>query len=203
MTKDIVTLTVQKRTSMGKGFNRRLRAAGVIPAVFYTAGGESTPVQVAEAPLMKIFETMGRTTVFNVAIEDGDTKTVAPALLWDIDFHPTKTRLLHVDFYGVDLNKEVKIRIPLEFRGVAKGAKLGGILETFVESLDVVGKPLDIPNKLVVDVTPLDLGAMLRIGDLPLPEGVRAASNTASPVLLVKDKSASGKEEGEEGGASK
>ena len=192
------TLTVQKRSSTGKGFNRRLRAKGVIPAVFYTAGGESTPVQVQEAPLTKLFESLGRTTVFNVEIDDNGKKETAPALIWDIDFHPTKNKFLHVDFFGVDLKKEIKIRVPLVFTGSAKGAKLGGVLETFFEHVDVFGKPLDLPSKVVVDVSPLDLGDTLRVADLVLPEGVRPATDSTRTIILVKDKSAaSGDGEGD------
>jgi large subunit ribosomal protein L25 len=189
MTREFATLTVQKRTSTGKGFNRRLRAEGIIPAVFYISGGESIPVQVAEASLKKIFETMGRTTVFNVEVEDGGKKIAAPALIWDIEYHPTKNRFQHVDLFGVDLKKKIKIRIPLEFTGTAKGTKLGGVLETFVEFVDLIGKPLDIPNKIMVDISDLGLGETLRVANIVLPEGVRAATNGSTPVILVKDKS--------------
>ena len=187
---DFTTITVQKRTSTGKGANRRLRAQGIIPAVFYTPKGENVPVQVAEAPLKKLFETMGRTTVFNVEIEDGGKKDVHPALIWDIDYYPIKNRFQHVDFFGVDLKKEITIRVPLAFTGTAKGAKLGGVLETFLEFVDLIGKPLDIPSKLMVDVTPLDLAETLRVADLVMPEGVRPATDGSQAIVLLKDKSA-------------
>ncbi len=186
---DFATLTVQKRSSTGKGANRRLRAQGIIPAVFYTAGGESMPVQVAEAPLKKFFDAMGRTTVFNVEIEDGGKKDVHPALIWDIDYYPTKNRFQHVDFFGVDLKKEIKIRVPLEFSGTAKGTKLGGVVEMYIEFVDVIGKPLDLPRKLVVDLTPLNLGEILRVANLPMPEGVRSAMEGSQAILHVRDKS--------------
>ncbi|MDL2209964.1 50S ribosomal protein L25/general stress protein Ctc [Desulfovibrio sp. OttesenSCG-928-O18] len=189
---DFATLTVQKRNSTGKGANRRLRAQGIIPAVFYTAGGASIPVQVQEAPLKKLFAAMGRTTVFNVEIEDGGKKEVAPALIWDIEYYPTKNRFQHVDFFGVDLKKDVKIRVPLEFTGTAKGVKLGGVLEAFIEFVDVIGKPLDLPSKLALDVTPLGLGDSLRVSDLTLPEGVRPAMEASKTIIQIKDKSASG-----------
>lgn len=195
---DFATITVQKRNSTGKGANRRLRAQGIIPAVFYTSGGAGIPVQVQEAPLKKLFETMGRTTVFNVEIEDGGKKEIAPALIWDIEYYPTKNRFQHVDFFGVDLKKEVRIRVPLEFTGIAKGVKLGGVLEAFTEFVDVIGKPLDLPNKLMIDVTPLELGDSLRVSDLALPDGVRPAMEGSKTVIQVRDKSASGDEDGAE-----
>ncbi len=192
---DFPTLTVQKRTATGKGCNRRLRKQGIIPAVFYTPGGENVPVQVAEAPLKKIFATMGRTTVFNVEIEDGAKKTVSPALIWDADYYPIKNRFQHVDFFGVDLDKELKIRVPLEITGTAKGTKLGGVLETFFESIEVFSKPLSLPSKLVIDVTPLELNQSLRVADLVLPDGVRAATNGSLTLVSVLTKSASDEDE--------
>jgi large subunit ribosomal protein L25 len=196
---DFATITVQKRSSTGKGANRRLRAQGIIPAVFYTSKGESTPVQVAEAPLKKLFETMGRTTVFNVEIEDGAQRETHPALIWDIEYYPTKNRFQHVDFFGVDLKRDIKVRVPLAFTGTAKGAKLGGVLETFMEYIDLIGKPLDIPNKLTVDVSPLDLAGTLRVSDLGMPEGVRPATDASQAIVFLRDKSAAG--EGAEGEA--
>lgn len=194
---DFATITVQKRSSTGKGANRRLRAQDIIPAVFYTPKGDSIPVQVAEAPLMKLFEAMGRTTVFNVEIEDNGKKDIHPALIWDIDYYPTKNRFQHVDFFGVDLKKEIKIRVPLVFSGSAKGAKLGGVLETFLEFVDLIGKPLDIPSKLPVDVSPLSLGETLRVADLTMPQGVRPATDASQAIAFLRDKSAASDEAGE------
>jgi len=185
---EFATLTVQKRSSTGKGANRRLRAQGIIPAVFYTPQGDSFPIQVAEAPLVKIFEAMGRTTVFNIEVEDGDQKDIRPALIWDIEYYPTKNRFQHVDFFGVDIQKEIKLRVPLVFSGSAKGLKQGGVLENFMEFVDLIGKPLDIPSKLVVDTTPLTLGETLRVGDLVLPEGVSPGTETTKTILHIKDK---------------
>lgn len=195
---DFATITVQKRTATGKGANRRLRARGIIPAVFYTPSGDSVPVQVEEAPLKKLFETIGRTTVFNVEIDDNGKKDIAPALIWDIEYFPTKNRFQHVDFFGVDLNKEIKLHVPLEITGTAKGAKLGGVVDVFFETIILAGKPLDLPNKLTVDITDLGLNDSIRIGDLPLPEGVRALIDANRAIVFVKDKSAGSDAEGGE-----
>ena len=183
-------LNIQKRNATGKGANRRLRAAGIIPAVFYKAGGESIPVQVEEAALEKIFETIGKTAVFNVEIENKGSKELVPALIWDTEYYPTKKRFQHVDFRGVDLNRDITLRIPLEFSGTAKGSKLGGELEAFIEAVDVVGKPMTLPRKITVDVTPLDLGESFRVADLNLPEGVRPAMDATRTIIRVRDKSA-------------
>ncbi len=190
MSTSFTTLTVQKRSTIGKGGNRRLRAQGIIPAVFYSPGGENVPIQVAEAAFKKIFEKLGRTTVFNIEIEDNEKKSVFPTLIWDLDYYPVKNRIQHVDFFGVDLNKELKVRVPLEFAGTAVGTKLGGVMETFFEHIDVFSKPLALPNKIIVDVTSVELGQTLRVGDLSLPEGVRAATDASVTLLSVHTPSA-------------
>ena len=189
MTTDFASITVQKRTATGKGINRRLRAQGIIPAVFYTPGGQNIPVQADEAALKKLFETTGRTRIFNIEIEENGKKETAPALIWDIEYYPTKNRFQHVDFFGIDLNKEIKLRIPLEFAGTAKGTKLGGIVEAFFESLILVGKPLDLPHKVIVDISNLGLNDYFRVSDLPLPEGVHPILDANRAIVFVKDKS--------------
>lgn len=182
---DLKVLAAQKRDTAGKGFNRRLRQEGVIPGVFYTGQGENISVQMPAASLNKIFGEVGRTTVFNLEIADGDKKALHPVLIWDVQRHPVKNRITHVDFYGVDLDRPVKITVPIEFTGVARGTKVGGVLETYREQVQLVAKPLDMPAKIVLDVTPLDLGKTIQVADLALPEGVRAAYDVNYAIVSV------------------
>lgn len=127
------TLSVQKREGCGKGPAGRLRAQKLIPGVFYTAKGENVAVQAPALPLEKLFEEVGRTTVFNLEIDDNGQKNVHPVMFWQVQSHPYKKAFTHVDFYGVDLNKTVTVEVPLEIVGVSRGVKLGGILEIYRE----------------------------------------------------------------------
>lgn len=195
---DLKVLAAQKRDTSGKGFNRRLRQEGVIPGVFYTGQGENISVQMPAANLNKIFSEVGRTTVFNLEIADGGKKALHPVLIWDVQRHPVKNRITHVDFYGVDLDKPVKITVPIEFTGVARGTKVGGVLETYREQVQLVAKPLDMPAKIVLDVTPLDLGKTIQVADLALPEGVKAAYDVNYAIVSVL-MPGSGAAEGAEG----
>ncbi len=169
---EMKSLTVQKRDNFGKGFNRRLRVDNLIPCVFYGANGENVAVQVLAKDLKKAFDEVGRTTVFNLEIEDNGNKETKPALFWQVQFHPYKNAFTHVDFYGVDLEKDIKVSVPVEFAGVAKGTKLGGKLEIYREKMTVKGKPLSIPAKIVLDITELDLNKVIYVNDIELPEGV-------------------------------
>ena len=178
-------LAASVREKTGKNANRKLRAQGVIPGILYTATGENHLVQVDEPALMKVYGTAGRTKVFNLELEDKGQKTSYPCLVWDAEYYPTKNRFQHIDFYGVDLDKEIKIRVAIEFTGTAKGTKLGGKLEVYREQMYIWSKPATLPQKIVVDISDLDLGQGLRVEDLKLPEGVRADYDTNFAILSV------------------
>ena len=142
------TLSVQKREGCGKGPSGRLRSEKLIPGVFYTAKGENISVQAPALPLEKIYGEMGHTTVFNLEIEDNGQKTMHPVLIWQVQFHPYKRAFTHIDFYGVDLDKEVTVDVPVEFVGTSRGVKLGGRLETYREIVRLCSKPLAMPQKI-------------------------------------------------------
>ena len=180
-----LNIVATAREKIGKNANRRLRAKGIIPAVFYRSGGESKAVQVNEAELNKLYVKAGRTSLFNLELEDGGKKTTYPCLIWDAEYYPTKKRFQHVDFYGVDLEKELKIRVPLEFVGTAKGTKLGGKLEVFREQIYIMSKPASLPKKIVVEIADLDVGQGLRVADLTMPEGVHAHYESNFAILSV------------------
>lgn len=192
------TLNVQKRDARGKGAIGRLRSKDLVPGVFYTASGENIMVQAPTLPLEKLYESVGHTTVFNLEIENNGTKEVHPVLIWQVQRHPYKKCFLHIDYYGVDLDKDVKVDVPLEFVGIAKGTKLGGVLETYRENVRLASKPMDMPQKIVVDVTDMNIGDTISVADLKLPENVSAVHdrNFAIVSVLAKSKD-SGAESGE------
>ncbi|MBQ9453162.1 MAG: 50S ribosomal protein L25/general stress protein Ctc [Desulfovibrio sp.] len=195
------TLSVQKREGCGKGPSGRLRAQKLIPGVFYTSDGNNISVQAPALPLEKMYEEMGRTTVFNLEIEDNGKKTVHPVLIWQVQYHPYKKAFTHIDFYGVDLNKPVTVEVPVEFVGISRGVKQGGVLETYRESVRLTSKPLDMPKKVTVDVTDLGINDTIGVADLKLPENVKAAYDKNYAIVSVLTKSDDTPEE-EEGAAS-
>ena len=192
------TLTVQKRELKGKGNSGRLRRKDLVPGIFYTASGENVMVQIPELPLEKMYESVGHTTVFNLEIDDNGKTATHAALIWGIQRHPYKKHFLHIDFYGVDLDKEVKVEVPIEFVGVAPGVKLGGVMETYREEVKLASKPLDMPQKIVVDVSGMNIGDTINVGDLQLPENVHAVYDRNFAIVSVLAK---GKEELAEEGA--
>jgi large subunit ribosomal protein L25 len=179
------TLHVQKRGGLGKGANRRLRADALVPGVFYDGKGQNIAVQVPSLPMEKLLDAVGRNTVFHIEIDDNGTTAKYPALIWDVQYHPYKRAFLHIDFYGVDLDKEVIVRVPVEFTGVSRGVKLGGQLETYRENVRLSGKPLNLPKKITVDITELDINAAIHVADLALPKGITAVYSTNYCIVAV------------------
>ena len=190
---DLKVLSVQKRAGLGKGANRRARQEELIPGVFYTAKGdniavqapalpENLPVQMSVRSFAKLFSQVGRTTVFNLEIEGDGTH---PVLIWATQRDPITSRFTHIDFYGVDLDKPVKITVPVEFTGVARGTKVGGKLETYREQIQLMAKPLDMPAKVTIDISGMDVGTTIQIADVKLPEGVKAAYDNNYAIVSV------------------
>ena len=171
---ELKTLSVKKRTGFGKGANRRLRAEALVPGVYYTADGQNIPVQMPELPLVKMYEQVGRTNVFQLELEDENgAKTLHPVFVWDAQYSPVKSTFTHIDFLGVDLDKEIQVKVQVEYAGTPKGVKVGGKMETYRDEVVLAAKPTDMPRKLVLDVTGMEIGQTIRVSTMPLPEGVR------------------------------
>ncbi len=181
-------LNAQKRDGLGKGYNRRLRVQNMVPGVFYSAKGENVAVQMPALPLEKMYAEMGRTTVFTLEIDDNGTKATHPVMIWEAKRHPYKNEFVHIDFYGVDLEKPVKVLVNIEFVGTSKGVKLGGKLETYRERVYLIGKPQELPKKVVIDVTEMGLNSSLRVADLELPAGVTASYDQNFAIVSVISK---------------
>jgi len=169
---ELLKLNVQERTQLGKGPNRRLRQTGMVPGIYYDAKGANLPVQVKMVPLQKMYTAVGNSQVFELVIEKDGTSTTMPALLWRVRNEPVKGVPEHVDFFGVDLHKEIKVAVNFELTGNSKGVKLGGVMELYREHIEVICKPMDIPESIVIDVTEMDIMDSVHIEDVVFPEGV-------------------------------
>ena len=175
-------LNAVKREEFGKGPSRRIRATGNFPAIFYNQKGENVSVTINAIEYMKLYRTVGRTEVFELVVENGIT---APVLVWRVKSDPIKSSVVHVDFFGVDLEKEIKIRVPIKIVGKPIGVAKGGKMEIYREACDVYAKPLDIPTLIEVDVTDMDNDTLLRISEITPPKNVRIASDDNFVVLNI------------------
>jgi len=180
-----LNLTVQARAEKGKGANRRLRGQKMIPGIFYNGKGANIPVVMEDLPFRKLHQKTGTSRVFDLIIENGDKTETHPSLIWVVQAHPFKKQVDHVDFYGIDPSKPVQVHVAVELVGKAKGTTVGGKLELFRENLAVVCLPAAIPDKIVIDVTELDMNQHVSVKDLTLPEGVKAVFDQNFSVVGV------------------
>jgi len=192
------TLSVNVRSATGKGSCRRMRDKASIPGVFYNAQGANVLFSAERTPLQKLHSKVGLSQVFQLEIQDDGQTQQHPSIIRDIQFHPVKGNITHVDFFGVDLTKKINVYIPVEVTGKPKGVVLGGILEIFRDELEVVGLPMSIPEKIVIDVKSLEINHNIHVQDLKLPDNVEFVFDDNFAVVGVVSPSASDQEAGEE-----
>ena len=173
-------LVVQKREETGKAGSKKVRKDGNIPAILYGKDMESIPLEINPVELKKALDTdAGRNTLLELQIDTGKKgKSQSKlSLLKDIQLNYVTRKPIHLDFHTVDMKEKVIVNVALEYIGRAQGVKEGGILEEILREIEVECLPGNIPSSLEIDVTDLELGHGIHIGDITLPEGVTAVGN--------------------------
>lgn len=193
-------LNASLRKRPGKGPARRLRSQGQVPAVLYGRGVETTPIAVDPRALVKALAGPKRTnTVLELSI--AGLKEPCTAMVKDHQYDPVSRELLHVDLYAVNTEAKIKAEVPLEVIGRSAGEQLGGTMSKLYRRIPVECMPLDIPESVKVDVTPLNVNETLAAKDIAMPENVTLLLSEKAPVvtILAKRVEVETTEEGEEG----
>ena len=155
-----ITIQGTKRESVGKKSTKALRDAELVPCVVY-GGNEPLNFSTEEKSFKNLVYTPEAHTV---SIEvDGHT---SPAVLQDIQFHPITDKILHVDFYQLSADKPVVMEVPVRITGRAKGVVAGGALRQSFRKLRLKAIPANLPDEVVIDVTPLKIGNKIYVGDI-------------------------------------
>lgn len=179
------TLKAQKREDLGKGPARTLRRAGRVPAVLYGRDLESVHLSIDAHEAEQLFHSISvDNTIVDLAV-DGEKKPFQ-TLVREIQTHPWKASLVHVDFLQIQEGVEVDLEIPVELQGVPVGVRLrGGVLEQIVHELEVRCIPSMIPESFVLDVSGLDVNDSLHVSDIPLTEGVEILMSPEQTICAV------------------
>jgi large subunit ribosomal protein L25 len=183
---EVTSLQLKQREERGKGPCARLRSNGLVPGVFYNSKGENISFSVDNLALGKAFEKVRYSKMLELVIDVDGKQEKRNALFQKLVSHPVKRRYDHVDFIGIDLDKEVQVTIPVETVGRAKGVVLGGKLEILQERVMVRCLPTIIPDSVVVDVTELNIGDKTFVDQLVLPEGVKAVFDRNFAVVTIQ-----------------
>jgi len=197
-----ITLLAEPRSERGSRPAGRLRRTGQVPAVVYGLGTETIEVSVPARELQHILHG-GANTLVTLKVGGDDALT----LVRQVQREPTRGDLLHVDFVRVRTDVAVAAEVPLRLTGEPVGVKDGGVLEQMFFTLSIEAKPQDIPAHLEADVSHLDIGGQIRIGEIALPSGVATqldgetlVAQVVAPRVVEEEVPAEG-EEGAEGEA--
>lgn len=166
-----IVVSAKNRTETGKNVNRRLRVEGLIPGVLYGSSKKPVAVSVSPKEIGSILKSKtGENTLFDLEL-DGSRRTV---ILKEFQLEPIKGSLLHADFYEVALDKLLQVNVHVELVGVPVGVKVqGGIVDWVTRELEIESLPRDIPEKITVDISNLEIGKHVRVADITVPDKVK------------------------------
>jgi len=178
-----VSFNATLREDKGKGAARSLRARGQIPAVIY--GHDHAPQSLAlnARDLDRMLgHIQAESTVIEVTIDGKTSKT----LIREIQRHPIKRQILHVDFQALVAGEKVTVNIPITLVGIPEGVKLeGGVMEQPLRELEIEVDPSNIPDHFELDVSALKIGDSLHVSDIKAPEGVQILDDPETSVVVV------------------
>jgi large subunit ribosomal protein L25 len=180
-------LKAQVRSAAGTAASRRMRRAGIIPANVY---GKDLPALSLQLDKKEITRLLARATsehiLVDLEINDGTTQTNRLALIQEVQHHPVRRDVTHVDLHAVKEDEEIHAAIPVEPVGEADGVKnFGGVLEIAIHELEISCLPKDLPEVIRIDVSALGIGQSIHVRDLQLPEGVKAKASGDLTVVAV------------------
>lgn len=183
-----IQLEIQKREKIGSSGVKVIRDKGFIPGVIY--GGDKKPlaIQIARKDFDRVMrQHEGESVLFSVQVTEGGKKIEEiTALLKDLQHHPVKDIVDHLDFLRVSMDKEITVRAPIVIKGEAIGLKKpGATLEIGMREIEVICLPKDIPNHIAIDVTSLDTHHAIHVSDLALPAGVKTKVDPGAVVVAV------------------
>ncbi|MBU0499258.1 MAG: 50S ribosomal protein L25/general stress protein Ctc [Gammaproteobacteria bacterium] len=164
-------VNAQSRSDMGKGASRRLRRTGVVPGIVYGAGSEPAMIALVHTELEKHLEHEAfYSHILTLSLDGKEEKVV----LKDLQRHPSRPFVQHVDFMRVSTDGAIHMSVPLHFTNepISPGVKHGGTATYYLTSVEVECKPADLPEYLEVDLADLDLGHTVHLTEIKLPEGV-------------------------------
>ena len=177
-------LMAKRRQETGKGAARRLRAAGQIPAVLYGKDQEPISLTLDAREALRLFHSISvENTIVNVQIDDD--KEALETLVREIQMHPYRPDLVHVDFYCIERGVALEVDIPANYVGTPQGVRDGGILEVILHEIRVKCIPSKIPDTIEIEISALDIGDSIHANEISMAEGVELLTDPGQTVCLV------------------
>ena len=174
-------IKAEKREATGTGESRRLRHAGRIPAVVYgTDGNQSLSLDQHQFTLM--IRDYGSNFIGDLVVDGGAVQKV---LVKDVQYHPFNGNILHVDFVAISMDEMLQVSLPIELVGEAAGVVAGGVMEQVLSEVEIECLPGNMVETIELDVSEMQVGDTMTVGDITMPEGVRSAGDPSRVVVAV------------------
>jgi large subunit ribosomal protein L25 len=179
-----VKLAVRERESSGSRASARLRQEGLIPGVLYGRGKKPHAIVVPERELRSALTgSAGRHAILDVVLEG--QKTSHASILKDFQVDPIRGRITHFDLHEVRLDEAITAQVAIELTGESPGVKVGGVLSALVREVSVEALPLEMPDRLLIDIGETEIGSTLRVADLVAPEGSKILDDPDTVIVTV------------------
>ncbi len=180
------SLRVRPRIRIGKSGAREVRKEGNIPAILYGQGEGPIPLVVRPDELKQaLSNSAGINTVLELEIDGSESPTKRFSMVKEIQKDPVKNRVIHLDFLAIDMEKSLRVKVPVSTRGRSEGERRGGTLEKLMRTIDLECLPGDIPNLIEIDVSSLDMGDFVDIAGLEFGEGIKPIRDGSKKVVQV------------------
>ncbi|UTY23797.1 50S ribosomal protein L25 [Treponema denticola] len=175
-------LNANERSAYGKSAAVKMRKAGRIPAVMYDRHGKSVSLDVDEGEFMRLFKLVTESTIVTLNASGKDYEVFIKDFQHDI----VTDKIKHIDFYEVERGKPLRTKVKIKLQGSPEGVRHGGILETGITELELECLPKNLPPRIVVDVSSLDVNQSLHVRDIKLPEAVTVLTSDDITVAAIK-----------------
>jgi large subunit ribosomal protein L25 len=181
-----IEFTAYPRATEGRGASRRLRRSGKAPGIVYGGTVAPTPIELDHNALIHALRNEAfHSSILTMKLDGGGTQV----LLRDVQMHPFKHEVLHIDFQRIDANRKIHMKVPLHFTNEAISPAVksqGAIVSHVMNELDIVCLPKDLPEFIEIDLSQLDTSHSLHVSGVKLPEGVTAVTHgTVDPVVAT------------------
>jgi len=182
-----IILEAELRETSGRASSKDLKESGYLPAVVYSHGKDALSVKVSRGALLKlVHQHRIESVIINLKIKDDKKAKGRPCLVKEIQYHPVREEIIHVDFNEISLTDAIKVNVPIQVKGEAIGVKQeGGSLEHLLWEIEVECLPTNIPKDIQVDITALKMGDAIHVKDIVFPQGVKPLTDQGAIVLHV------------------
>lgn len=176
-------LKANPRHDLKSSVTRKIRKDGHVPAILYGNKIESQPVSVEGVDLLKTVRAVGKNGLFSLDVEG---KKKHQVMIHDIQIDPLKNEYMHIDFFEVDMTTEIAADVPVRLTGEAPGEKEGGVVSHLMYEIGVKCLPSDIPEGIEVDISSLNIGDSIQVGDIRSNVSVELTSEDEETIVTVQ-----------------